>query len=331
MLACFRLFVRFCGIWGESNRACFGLFSALPSCFCPHSRVLAMPACLSCEKHSWLSLRFLLDVVLSFLCQGASGFCGMLSFDLRRGFLFVAFSILYDSFLFHVSYYRCIRFVPSPLLGVVPTQLTIRIAMTSPAKRTVSEGPPRTPGAPAGSSPLRLSFSARHLSNLTTRGLETSPHAPAKRGPESPFAPAKRKKKKKKHSSAPSESSAAQDDPTSGPESDAEAPSTSRFEVPVLLNKAGAIRNLGSVRAVPCYECVRSFGQESIDKYPHRCYDVKHETRFGLNTQCSTCARKHVSPCVPVCYLNRFVLNSANFLPDSCRIPQRCGSNLRCF
>ncbi|PCG93561.1 Hypothetical protein PENO1_082830 [Penicillium occitanis (nom. inval.)] len=54
------------------------------------------------------------------------------------------------------------------------------------------------------------------------------------------------------------------------------------------------------VRSVPCYECVRSITNESFSKYPNRSYDVKHETRIGVNSQCSTCVRKHVSPCLPI-------------------------------
>lgn len=84
----------------------------------------------------------------------------------------------------------------------------------------------------------------------------------------------------------------------------------SRLQISVLKTKAGAICELGDVRSVPCYECVRSVTNDSFAKYPNRCFDVKHETRIRMNSQCSTCARKHVSPCNPVCFVVRFGLVS---------------------
>ncbi|EED14552.1 hypothetical protein TSTA_107590 [Talaromyces stipitatus ATCC 10500] len=112
----------------------------------------------------------------------------------------------------------------------------------------------------------------------------------------------RRKKHKKKSAKSVSESPGLASEGSSdhGSNSDAVSPSKSRLEVPVLKTKAGTIRPLGDVRSVPCYECIRSITNDSFIKYPHRCYDVKHETRIGVNSQCSTCARKHVSPCLPI-------------------------------
>lgn len=64
-----------------------------------------------------------------------------------------------------------------------------------------------------------------------------------------------------------------------------------KLRIPSLKNKLGQIRELGDVCSVPCYECIRTISNDSFAKYPSRCWDVKHETRIGMNGQCSTCAR----------------------------------------
>jgi hypothetical protein len=125
----------------------------------------------------------------------------------------------------------------------------------------------------------------------------------AKRALDSPSAwvPKRKKRGKKKSANRTRESSSQppeyQSDHDSVEGSDGLLPE-SRFEIPVIKTKSGTIRPLGDPRSVPCYECIRSIANESFAKYPDRCYDVMHETRVGVNTQRSTCARKHVSPCV---------------------------------
>lgn len=170
--------------------------------------------------------------------------------------------------------------------------------MTSPAKRA---DPPSTPRGP-DSDPFRLPgpVSAERLAQQSKRSLESPLVSQSKRK--------KRSKKNRKRRGLDS-SLHGSDSPNDSQSDIAETPqrAESRLQLPILLTKTGTIRPLGDCRVTPCYECVRSVANESFAKYPHRCYDVKHETRSGVNSQCSTCARKHMSPCIPVRFVPRFI------------------------
>lgn len=187
--------------------------------------------------------------------------------------------------------------------------------MSSPAKR---DAPPGTPvGSDAGRIPGPLS--SLRLEKFASRAHDSPAGTPVKRTIESPLESAAKRKKKSKKKKSAAESSAKPADGESGDESSAPVPEPkSRFVVPELRTKTGAIRPLGKQRIVPCYGCIRSITNDSFTKYPHRCYDVKHETRIGVNSQCATCARKHISPCVPVCFGYVFPSFRADLFPDSC-------------
>jgi hypothetical protein len=150
------------------------------------------------------------------------------------------------------------------------------------------------PRTPVGTNPVLGPVSKERLEDRAKRALESPVGSVTKRH-----------KKHKKKSAKPAPESpgvASEFSSEHEAEDDSASPSKFRLEKPVLKTKAGTIRPLGDVRSVPCYECIRSVTNDSFAKYPHRCYDVKHETRIGVNSQCSTCARKHVSPCNPVCF-----------------------------
>jgi hypothetical protein len=201
-------------------------------------------------------------------------------------------------------------------VGVVPTRLTIRIVnMSSPAKRDAP------PGTPAGSDADRIPgpLSSLRLEKFANRAPDSPAGSPVKRTIESPLESAANRKRKHKKKKSTTESSAKPAGDESGDESSAPVPEPkSRFEVPELRTKTGAIRPLGQQRIVPCYGCIRSITNDSFTKYPHRCYDVKHETRTGVNLQCATCARKHLPFCVPVCFGYVFLSFRADLFLDSC-------------
>jgi hypothetical protein len=190
--------------------------------------------------------------------------------------------------------------------------------MSSPANRNE---PPVTPVG-AGKLRLRGPLSPARFAELGTSAPGSPPESAAKRPGESPLeSAAKRKKRNKKKKKSAAESPTKPAGEESGNESSMETPAPkaeSRFVVPELRTKSGAIRPLGPQRIIPCYECIRSITNESFSKYPHRCYDVHHETRIGMNSQCSTCNRKHVSPCNPVCFGYRFCRFVLISVLDSC-------------
>jgi len=167
--------------------------------------------------------------------------------------------------------------------------------MATPDKRGES-GATRTPGGPASGHGSKAGSSKR---KATDDSVNRRAKKREETNVESPTPKEKRRKKRKSKGKKRDHESASESSSSSS-DSEKETPKphvTKRLQVPVLRGKDGTIRTLGGVRNVPCYECIKSLTTDSFAKYPNRCYDVKHETRFGMNSQCSTCTRKHVSPC----------------------------------